>query len=203
MNRKIKVILVDDLQSFIDGVKMCLQLNNIDVIGQALNGKELMELLIDKRLRPDVILLDIDMPVMDGTKALIKVKEFDPEIKVIMLTLYKDDTLVNNLKKHGANCFLSKDVSIDIIIENILELFKNDRYTNIPKKLVVLFTRAELEILLLLAKRKTTNEIAKIRGKSVKSIEAHKKRMYEKADVDNAVDFDNFCSRRGLFFIEN
>lgn len=201
MNKKIKVIIADDLKSFRDGLRIFLQLAGIEIIGEAINGKHLLELLEVKKLIPDVILLDVDMPEMDGVEALIKVKEFDPNIKIIMLTLYKNDDLINDLKGKGANCFFNKDVGIDQIASTIRQLVHNVQYSNISKKIKPVFTQVEIEIMLLLKDRKTTSEIAKIRGKSVKSIEAHRKKMYEKTGVTNASEFGSFCTREGLYFI--
>lgn len=200
---KINVIIVDDLKSARDGLSMFLTQKGINVIAEAEHGKELMDLLTVKRLLPDIILLDIDMPVMDGTKALVKIKEFNPNIKVIMLTLYKNSNLIADMKAKGANCFLAKEVGIDVIVDTIRQLMFDDQYTNISKKIKSIFTKVEIEILLLLRKRKTTAEIAVIRGKSVKSIEAHKKKMYEKAGVTNSLDFGSFCAREGLYFVSN
>lgn len=203
MNEKIRVIIAEDQQSYRDGIRSFLQLKNIDVIAEAANGQELLDLIIIRGLRPDVILLDVDMPVMDGNEALIKLRKFNTDIKIIMLTLYKNDDLVVDLKGNGANCFFSKDTGLTIIADAIRKLIYNDRYSNISEKTKSIFTKVEIEILQFLRQGKTTSEIAKLRGKSVKSIEAHRKKMYEKAGATNAAEFSEFSTKSGLHFVKH
>lgn len=201
MSKKIKVILTDDLKSVRDGFRTFLQLEGIEVIAEAIHGKHLLKLIEIDKLQPDVILLDVDMPEMDGIQALVKLKQFNPNLKVIMLTLYNNKDLINDLKEKGANCFFDKGTGIDVIVDAIRNLASNDKYSNISKKTKSVFTKIEIEIIQLIKKQKTTSQIAAIRGKSVKSIEAHRKKMYEKAGVTSASEFSSFCTKEGVFFL--
>jgi DNA-binding NarL/FixJ family response regulator len=201
MSKKIKVIIADDLTSVRDGLRAFLLQEGIEVIGEAINGKQLLKFIETDGLLPDVILLDIDMPEMDGIEALVNLKKFNPNIKVIMLTLYSNKDLITDIKEKGANCFFDKGTGIDVIVDAIRKLANNDRFSNIPKKMKPIFTKVEVEIIQLIKKHKTTNEIAEIRGKSVKSIEAHRKKMYEKAGVTSASEFSSFCTKEGIFFL--
>lgn len=201
MNRKIKVIIADDLESYRDGIRVFLQMEGMEIIGEAINGKHLMELLKVNKLEPDVILLDIDMPEMDGGEALVEIRKFDPNIKVIVLTLIKNEDLARDFKEKGANCFFTKDVGIRWVVDAINNLVRDVKHTNIKKNVKPIFTKVEIEIIHLIVEHKNAQQIAKIRGKSIKSIEAHKKKIYEKAGVSTATEFNSFCSSGGLKFL--
>jgi DNA-binding NarL/FixJ family response regulator len=113
-----KVIIVDDQAMVREGLRMILSLHEeIDIIGEAANGEELLTLLKD--MLPDVILMDIRMPVMDGLETLKIVKETYPDVKVIILTTFNEDEYIFNGLKFGADGYILKDSSSKEIIKAI------------------------------------------------------------------------------------
>ena len=130
---KIKVLITDDHALFRAGVKTSLShYNDIEFIGEAENGMQLLNLV--KFLKPDVILLDIQMPIMDGIATLPEVKKILPNARIIMLTMNDDVSMISKLMELGANSYLTKNSDSETIYEAIKtvyasEFFFND-YTN-------------------------------------------------------------------------
>ncbi|MCK9271431.1 MAG: response regulator transcription factor, partial [Bacteroidales bacterium] len=107
----IKVFIADDHQSFKDGLITFLQADaEIEVVGQAKNGKEALQAAAAQPI--DVMILDVDMPVMNGEETLVAMKKLKPEIKVLILTSLNDKALVDSLHRNGAEGFRSKETGI-------------------------------------------------------------------------------------------
>src|SRR4051812_18732760 len=131
---KIKILITDDHMVFRTGVKTSLaQFRDIEVIGEAENGKQLLNLL--RVLEPDVILLDIQMPVMDGIATLPEVKKISPNAKVVMLTMNDDIAMISKLMEIGANSYLIKTVIVKLFMKQLRRFLpKNFSLMIIPIK---------------------------------------------------------------------
>ena len=125
----INVIITDDHVLYRAGVKTALSSKkDIKVIAEADNGSHLMALL--KALHPDVILLDIQMPIMDGITTLAEIKKLYPDIKVIMLTMVDDHSMITKLMELGANSYLTKTSDSEIIYQAIKTCHEQEFYFN-------------------------------------------------------------------------
>lgn len=133
----INVVIVDDQEIIREGIKMILSLDNqINILGEAENGEQLLEVL--QRIMPDVVLMDIRMPVMDGVEATRIVKEKYPGIKVIILTTFNEDEYIFKGLKNGADGYILKDTGSDEIINAINTAYNGSVLLNpeVAKKIV-------------------------------------------------------------------
>ncbi|MCX8095006.1 MAG: response regulator transcription factor [Caldisericia bacterium] len=178
MNEKIKILIVDDQKLIREGLKALLQMEDgFCVIGEASNGKEAYELYI--KLKPDIVLMDIQMPVMNGVEAIKKIKEVDSQAKIIILTTFDDDQYVYDGLKSGALGYILKDISIEKLSETIRivyeggaliepsitkkilsELSKIEKPQIKKEALIEELSLRELEILKLISKGYTNQDIA-------------------------------------------
>src|SRR6186997_2147556 len=127
--RVIKVAIADDHALFRAGVKTALSVKkDVELIAEADNGMQLLNLL--KHIEPDVILLDIQMPIMDGITALPEIKKLYPHVKVIMLTMMDDHSMITKLMELGANSYLTKTSDSEIIYEAIKTCHQQEYYFN-------------------------------------------------------------------------
>lgn len=127
---KIRILITDDHAVFRTGVKTSLsQYSDIEVIGEAENGLQLIKLV--KFLQPDVILLDIQMPIMDGITSLPEVKKILPNAKVIMLTMIDDISMISKLMEIGANSYLIKNSDSETIYEAIKTVHTKEFFSTI------------------------------------------------------------------------
>jgi DNA-binding NarL/FixJ family response regulator len=123
----IKVVICEDHELFMKGVKHSLShKKDIDFIGEAENGWKLMQLL--KHVTPDVILLDINMPIMDGKATLSQIRKYYPDVKVIMLTMHDEPSTIVEMMRLGANAYLVKNCGEDKIYEAIISCYNTGRY---------------------------------------------------------------------------
>ncbi|MBL0357971.1 MAG: response regulator transcription factor [Chitinophagaceae bacterium] len=187
----IKVLITDDHVLYRAGVKTALSAKkDIKVIAEADNGMHLLNML--KMIQPDVILLDIQMPVMDGIGALPEIKKNWPNIKVIMLTMMDDHSMITKLMELGANSYLSKTSDSEVIYEAIKTCYEQEYFFNAltnkallnnlktrnnmtPQKMVQAeanLTDKEMLILRLMCEEKSTKEIADIVELSPRTVEA-------------------------------
>ncbi len=188
----IKVIIADDHVLYRAGVKAALsQKKDIQIIAEADNGMHLINLL--KSIPADVILLDIQMPVMDGIQALPEVKKVCPNAKIIMLTMMDDHSMITKLMEIGANSYLSKTSDSEIIYEAIKTCHNDEYYfnsmtnqallTNLKQRNVQMppqlqgnmdaqLNDKETMILRLMCEEKSTKEIADIVELSPRTVEA-------------------------------
>jgi DNA-binding NarL/FixJ family response regulator len=144
MNNSIKVIICDDHSLFRQGVKTWLETkDNIDIVGEMEDGLKLVKYL--KHVQPDVILLDINMPVMDGNAALVEIKKHYPNIKVIMLTMNDSPQMVSELLKIGANAYLTKNDDVSEIYKAIISCYENGEYINERNTKAILETLREVK----------------------------------------------------------
>lgn len=121
----IQVMLVDDQTLIREGLRMILSLNDeIEIIGEARNGREALDKL--EGIKPDVILMDIRMPVMDGVEATKYIKEKYPDIKIVILTTFNEDEYIFQGLKNGADGYILKDVKSDVIVEGIKTVYKGN-----------------------------------------------------------------------------
>lgn len=214
----VKVMIVDDHALFRAGVRTTLSIKkDIKVIGEAENGLQLMNMLKTGTI-PDVILLDIQMPIMDGTATLPEVKKLYPDIKVIMLTLVEDQTFVTKLMELGANSYLVKTSDAEIIYDAIKTCYKQEFYFNtltnqallnnlrqkntpgsikMPQEDAVL-TEKEITILRLMCEEKSTREIAEIIGQSPRTIEATRDKLKAKTGTKSTAGLILFAVKHKL-----
>ena len=195
----ITIIIADDHVLYRAGVKTALSSKrDIKVIAEADNGQQLMILL--KAVQPDVILLDIQMPMMDGITSLPEIKKLYPDIKVIMLTMMDDHSMISKLMELGANSYLSKTSDSEIIYEAIRTCHEQEYYFNdmtnkallhnlrnrnqvIPSKLLpedARLTEKEIMILKLMCEEKSTREIAVAVDLSPRTVEAIRDKLKTK-----------------------
>ncbi len=212
---KIKIAIADDYQIFRDGLKVGLSEDeNLEVIFEADNGEELMKSLESNA--PDVIIMDLKMPIMDGMEATKEVRAKYPAIKVLVVTMYDDDKFIIHLMEIGANGYLLKNTEPDEIRKSIYAVHENGYYFNdvvnkaLLKKLVlknnlkpsfnnnVELSERELEVLKLICEEKTAAEIAKEIFLSPRSVEGIRQRLIEKVGVRNTAGLVMFAVKNNM-----
>ena len=195
----INVIIADDHVLYRAGVKAALSAKkDIKVIAEADNGSHLLMLL--KAIHPDVILLDIQMPIMDGIATLAELKKLYPDIKVIMLTMMDDHSMITRLMELGANSYLTKTSDSEIIYEAIKTCHEQEYYFNsltnkallnnlrqkhpvMPEKAAqedARLSEKEITVLKLMCEEKSTREIAQAVELSPRTVEAIRDKLKTK-----------------------
>ncbi|MBK7561218.1 MAG: response regulator transcription factor [Chitinophagaceae bacterium] len=181
---KIKIIITEDMAIFRQGLINALaKKNDLDIIGEAVNGQDLLDKL--EYLHPDIILLNIQMPVLDGLSTLPILKEKYPAIKVIMLSYLNDYSVIRRMMELGANSYVTKESGGEEVYKAILICHRDEYFFNetvmdalLNKKKERLpnpdytYSPNDLIILKLLQKGKTIEEIAPEVGLMLKTIEA-------------------------------
>jgi len=194
--RVIKVAIADDHALFRAGVKTALSVKkDVELIAEADNGMQLLNLL--KHIEPDVILLDIQMPIMDGIQTLPEIRKIRPEAKVIILSMHNDHSMISKLMEIGANSYLTKNSDSETIYEAIKTCFENEFFFNeLTNKALLAGLRTkrtdvyggpeadlsekELRVLRLMCEEKTTKEIADIVEISPRTVEAIRDKLKTK-----------------------
>src|SRR5271170_429992 len=129
MNKAIKVVIADDHALFRAGVKTALSIKkDVELIAEADNGMQLLNLL--KHIEPDVILLDIQMPIMDGIATLPEIRKLYPQVKVIILSMHNDHSMISKLMEIGANSYLTKNTDSENIYNAIKTCYEQEFYFN-------------------------------------------------------------------------
>src|SRR6266513_6433081 len=129
LNGTIKVAIADDHALFRSGVKTSLsQRKDIQMVAEPENGMQLLNLL--KHIQPDVILLDISMPIMDGLTTLPEIKRLYPQIKVIMLSMHNDHSVISRMMEIGANSYLTKESDAETIYQAIKTCYQQEFFFN-------------------------------------------------------------------------
>lgn len=212
---KIKIAIADDYKIYRDGLRVGLSADeNLEIIMEADNGEDLLKAL--ERNEPDVILMDLKMPIMDGMEATKAVRKKYPDIKVLVISMYEDDKFIIHMMENGANGYLLKNAEPDEIRKSIYAVHENGYYFNdvvnkaLLKKLVlknnlkpsfnqnVELTEREMEVLKLICEEKTAAEIAKQIFLSPRSVEGIRQRLIEKVGVRNTAGLVMFAVKNNM-----
>ncbi len=214
-NGKIKVLITDDHAVFRTGVKSSLShYTDIEFIGEAENGVQLLHLI--NSLQPDIILLDIQMPVMDGITTLPQVKKILPDAKIIMLTMSDDASMISKLMEIGANSYLIKNSDSETIYEAIKTVYTKDFFFNDYTNKAMLsglrskkasqqplpddadLSDKEIQVLKLMCNEKSTKEIADIVEISPRTVEAIRDRLKIKIGAKSTAGLILYAVKHGI-----
>ena len=214
----IDVIICDDHVLFRGGVKTALSSKkDIKFIGEADNGIHLLHLL--KSVQPDVILLDLQMPIMDGIATLPEIKKISPQTKIIMLTMMDDHSMITKLMELGANSYLSKTSDSEMIYEAIKTCYADEYYFNsltnnalltnlkqrnsappahiMPQE--VILNGKETTILRLMCEEKSTKEIADLVDLSPRTVEAIRDKLKVKTGAKSTAGLIMYAVKNKIF----
>ena len=210
----IKVAIADDHALFRTGVKTSLSSRkDIQMIAEAENGMQLMNLL--KHIKPDVILLDIHMPIMDGYTTLPEIKKLYPEMKVIMLSMNNDPSIITRMMEIGANSYLTKESDSETIYHAIRTCFEQEFFFNDLTNKALLnglrmkkpaetaapevnLNEKEVTILKLMCEEKSTKEIADIVDLSPRTVEAIRDKLKTKTGVKSMAGLVMYAVKAGI-----
>lgn len=213
-NHKITVALADDHALFRAGVKTALAVkSDVELIGEADNGLELLALLT--HVVPDVILLDIQMPVMDGIQTIYEIRKDYPAVKVIVLSMHNDYSMISKLMELGANSYLTKNSDSETIYQAIKTCYEQEFFfTELTNKALLTglltkrpelnspqnidLTEKELTILKLMCEEKTTIEIADIVDISPRTVEAIRDKLKIKTGAKSMAGLVMYAVKNGI-----
>ena len=216
--KKIRILLVDDHKILRDGICSLLkEYPDMEVVGEAADGKNALNLV--KELSPDMVIMDISMPDLNGIEATRKILADYPHIKVMALSMHYDKHFVSEIFKAGASGYLLKDCAFEEMAHAIRMIIDNKTYVNSQiASLVVeslmsdsprshnkhafsLLTEREKEVLQLIAEGKSTKQIASNLNVSTKTIESHRRQVMGKLNIRNIADLTKYAIREGLIAI--
>ena len=211
---KITIMIVDDHQLMIDGIKSALNsIQDFEVIAEALDGFQVLEQL-DEGLRPDVILVDINMPKLDGLECTKQVSKKYPECKVIALSQYDEKRFVKRMLRNGAMGYLLKDAGRDKLEKAIRAVMQGEKYFSeeLSLRLVeqelkgenisALFpklTAREKEVLELICQGLSSQEISEKLYISFHTVESHRANLMQKAGVKKTAGLVRWAVENDLF----
>ena len=198
------VLVVDDHALVRTGVaKIINHEPDLDVVAEAANGLEAVAAF--ERYRPDVTLLDLRMPLMEGAEVVRQIRDRDPQAKVIVLTTYDTDDDISRALKAGAKAYVLKDISADDLIACIHDVLAGKTYLApaAAAKLAeglshIQLTPRELSSLRLMADGKSNKEIANALGISERTVKTHLGHLFEKLGVTSRTEAVKVATRRGL-----
>ncbi|MFN8282142.1 MAG: response regulator transcription factor [Chitinophagales bacterium] len=215
--QEINVFVVDDHQIFLDGIVSLLDDEpNIKIAGTAHNGKAAIDKI--KATKVDVVLMDINMPEMDGIEATKQLKQLQPNIKILMLTMHSEPRFIKECLEVGAKGYVLKNISKDDLIKAVEVVYQDKSYldTETQEKLIssmsnteeedtrnydelaAQITQRELEILQLIALGLTSQDIATKLFISKNTVETHRKNMLAKLNVNNTAALLKIAYKKGL-----
>jgi DNA-binding NarL/FixJ family response regulator len=217
MKQDIKVFTVDDHEIFRKGLNMILnQIQGVEVVGEAGNGREFLEKM-EKSSLPDLVLTDIRMPIMDGIEATRLVLQRYPELKIIAISMFGEESYLEKMLEAGVKGFLLKNIGKSELARAIQSIYQGQEYYS--AELLPYFTRKfvtsnhtsgnqfqfssrERDVLKLVAKGLTSKEIGEKLFISKRTVEGHKAHMIEKTGSKNIVDLIVYAIKKELVIID-
>lgn len=213
MSTKIRVVLADDHSLIRKGIKSVLQFeDNIDIVGEGVNGEEALNLV--KTLLPDILIMDINMPIMSGIEVLKEIQESDIKVHVILLTISNDRELLMEALNYGANGYLLKDSNPDDLIRGINEINEGENFIDNrllkylvrgyasskreDDNLLSRLSRRELEVLNLMSEGLSNKEIGDKLFLSEKTVKNYAYNMFKKLEVKDRVQATIYALKNNL-----
>ncbi len=212
----VKILLVDDHQVLREGLRSMLERqSDMKVVGEAPDGTVALRLV--RELKPDLVIMDVNMPGMDGIDVTRLISRDHPEVKVLALSMYLRKTFITEMLKSGAAGYLLKESAFAEIVEAIHAVLRGDKYVSnrVAGLLVdeyvqqgqrdpnqVHLTKRELEVVRMLADGKSSKEIAVITGTSVKTVDACRRRVMQKLEVRSIAELVKYAIREGLTTVD-
>lgn len=208
---KTKVIIVDDHKLFRNGLKFLLgEIEGIEVAGEASNGKEFLELL--NYINPGLVIMDISMPEMNGVEACKIALENNPELKILVLSMFGEDAYYNTMIEMGVKGFILKDSDTAELKNAVLSIINGQSYFSqeLLLKLIrnkntatsIKLSRRENEILALICKGLSTLQISELLHISHRTVERHRASLLEKTDSSNSISMAIFALKNNLVNID-
>ena len=215
--KRITVLLAEDHMIVREGFRNMLELeDDFEIVGEAQDGRAAVALA--KKFHPDVVLMDIAMPLLNGLEATRQVMKAVPSTKVIMLSAHSDDAYVKNATDSGARGFLLKQISAHDVCRAIREVqsgktFFSPRHfsgvktvsirnqsdrTGAVKKKTAELTSREMEVLQLIAEGKANKETASELGIGIKTVEKHREHLMEKLDIHDTAGLTRYAISAGI-----
>ncbi len=217
-SQKIKVIIADDHALFRKGVITALQSKkDVEIVGEADNGLHLLDVL--KQKKADIVLLDVQMPLMDGINTLHELHKSHPLMKIIVLSMYNDHILIAKLMEKGANSYLTKNSDPDMIYQAIKTCYEQEYFFNDLTNKALLsglrtknqdhqkqddhqLSEKEIRVLKLMCEEKTTREIADIVEISPRTVEAIRDKLKLKTGAKSMAGLVIYAVKHGIFHEE-
>lgn len=210
MSKKIRILLADDHAVVRQGFRMILGAQaDMEIIGEAGNGREAVSM--SEQLHPDVVVMDVAMPELNGIEATRRIMEQAPHTRILALSMHKDSVYVREILRAGARGYLLKDsIDVDLLAavravgrgEGYLSPAVSDSVLSDYRKHVTdpldLLSSREREVLQLIAEGKTNKDIANQLSLSVYTVEAHRSRLMEKLNLHSTGDLVRFAIRNGF-----
>jgi len=205
----IRILIADDHSVVRQGVRSLLEREDFEVVAEAENGLEAVQLA--EKHQPDIALVDLSMPVMNGITAVGQIRSVAPRTKVILLTMHTEDHHVLQALRAGVKGCLTKTQAVEHLIGAIREVCNGGVYLspNVSGAVVQAYlgkseapydplTDRERQVLQLVAEGNTTKEIALILGVAAKTAETHRVKVMEKLDIHSTAGLVRYAVRRGL-----
>ena len=211
---KLRLLLVDDHKLFRDGLRSMIEpQRGMEIVGEARDGQRAVALAHE--LKPDVILMDVSMPELNGIEATRKIIADQPAAKIIMLSMHSDRRYVIEALRSGARGYLLKDSAFDEVVAAIRECISGKVYLSTQIANIVIndyislaksadasayavLSAREREVLQMFAEGKTTKEIAAQLQVSAKTIESHRKQVMDKLNLHSIAELTKYAIREGL-----
>ena len=209
----IKIIIADDHRIIRDGLCNLLDKQiDMEIVGEADNGKKAVQMA--KELKPDVVIMDIAMPDLNGIEATRQIVADEPSIKIVALSMHSKKQYIVEILKAGASGYLLKDCAFKELAKAVRVVSRNQTYLspkiadiitedylgNLPEdsSAFSILTKREREVLQLLAEGKATKQIANELHVSVKTIETHRRNTMKKLDINNVAELTKYAIREGI-----
>lgn len=208
---RIKVLLVDDHELVRTGIRRLLEdFDDIEIMAEAENGEEAISLV--RQNKPDVILMDVNMPGIGGLEATRKLLQIHQDMKVIIVTIHVEEPFPSRLLKAGATGYLTKGCAITEIVDAIRAVHKGKRFiggdvaqqlamTMLPgndKSPFDALSQRELQVMLMVTQGQKIQEIAEMLCLSPKTVSTYRYRLFEKLDVKSDVELTHLAMRHGM-----
>jgi two-component system response regulator NreC len=208
--KRIRILLADDHAVVRQGFKMILGAQpDMEIVGEAANGREAVELA--EQLKPDIVVMDVAMPELNGIEATRRLVGALPHSRVIALSMHKDSVYVREILRAGARGYLLKDSGAEDLVRAIRAVAGGeswlspavsnavlDDYRRHVTNPIDLLTSREREVLQMLAEGKTNKEVAVVLNLSVYTVDAHRGRIMEKLNLHSINELVRFAVRNGM-----
>lgn len=207
----ITIVLVDDHQLVRSGIRRLLDdAENIEVCGEASSGEEALKLV--KQTRPDVVLMDVNMPGIGGLEATRKLLRVDENLRIIALTVHVDEPYPSRLMEAGALGYLTKGCDEAEIVAAIKTVYKGERYigadiarqmalsglAGVKKNPFDRLSQREVQVMMMITQGHKVQEISDVLCLSPKTVSTYRYRLYEKLGVDNDVELTHLAIRHDM-----